>query len=168
MRYGQRGEYTPAEQQRRERLRLGTADRFVRGDITSAIATDLRETERTLRQWCQTWRDGGTAALKSRGRCRGSGWARSNGRGWGRAEAGAAGIRVRRGTNAGPWAGSRRLLASCSMSGKPLSSSGSCCADTTGPGPPGNGNAMSTGAMYPVASRQVRQELAEHDTAEGV
>ena len=32
MRYAQRGGYTPAEQQRRERLRLEAAGRFARGD----------------------------------------------------------------------------------------------------------------------------------------
>jgi transposase len=67
MRYGQRGGYTPAEQERRERLRLGAAERFARGDATAAIAADLRVTERTARRWRQAWRDGGTAALRSRG-----------------------------------------------------------------------------------------------------
>jgi transposase len=67
MRYGQRGGYTPAEQERRERLRLGAAGRFARGDTTSAIAADLRITERTVRRWRQAWRDGGTAALQSKG-----------------------------------------------------------------------------------------------------
>jgi putative transposase len=67
MRYGQRGGYTPAEQQRRERLRLGAAERFARGDAVSAIAADLRVTERTVRRWRQAWQDGGTAALRSRG-----------------------------------------------------------------------------------------------------
>ena len=67
MRYGQRGGYTPAEQERRERLRLGAADRFARGDTTSAIAADLRVTVRTVRRWRQAWRDGGTAALRSKG-----------------------------------------------------------------------------------------------------
>ena len=67
MRYAQRGGYTPAEQQRRERLRLEAADRVARGDSTAAIAADLRVTERTVRRWRQAWRDGGTAALRSRG-----------------------------------------------------------------------------------------------------
>jgi hypothetical protein len=35
MRYAQRGGYTPAEQQRHERLRLRAAERFARGDTTS-------------------------------------------------------------------------------------------------------------------------------------
>jgi transposase len=67
MRYGQRGGYTPAEQERRERFRLGAAERFARGDATSAIAADLRVTERTVRRWRQAWGDGGTAALRSKG-----------------------------------------------------------------------------------------------------
>jgi len=67
MRYGQRGGYTPAEQERRERLRLGAAGRFARGDTTSAIAADLRVTERTVRRWRQAWQDGGIVALRSRG-----------------------------------------------------------------------------------------------------
>jgi transposase len=67
MRYAQRGGYTPAEQQRRERLRLEAADRFARGDSTAEIAADLRVTERTVRRWRQAWQDGGAEALRSRG-----------------------------------------------------------------------------------------------------
>jgi len=46
MRYAQRGGYTPAEQQRRERLRLEAAGRFAGGDEISEIAQDLRVTPR--------------------------------------------------------------------------------------------------------------------------
>jgi transposase len=67
MRYAQRGGYTPAEQQRRERLRLQAAERFARGDPTSQVARDLRVTEGSVRRWRRSWRDGGTEALKSRG-----------------------------------------------------------------------------------------------------
>jgi hypothetical protein len=45
MRYAQRGGHTPAEQQRRERLRLEAAGRFACGDAVSEIAHDLRVTE---------------------------------------------------------------------------------------------------------------------------
>jgi hypothetical protein len=45
MRYAQRGEYTPAEQQRRERLRTEAADRFAPGGGIKEIARDLRVTE---------------------------------------------------------------------------------------------------------------------------
>ena len=67
VRYAQRGGYTPAEQQRRERLRLEAAGRFARGDSTGEIAAQLRVTDRTVRRWRQAWRDGGAAALRSRG-----------------------------------------------------------------------------------------------------
>ena len=67
MRDAQRGGYTPAEQQRRERLRLEAAGRFARGDGVTEIARDLRVTEGSVRRWHRAWRDGGTAALRSRG-----------------------------------------------------------------------------------------------------
>src|SRR5438045_3913791 len=67
MRYAQRGGYTPAEQQRRERLRLEAAGRFARGDAISEIAHDLRVTEGSVRRWHKAWRDGGDQALRSKG-----------------------------------------------------------------------------------------------------
>ena len=67
MRYAQRGGYTPAEQQRRERLRLEAAGRFARGDTIGEIARDLRVTEGSVRRWQRAWRDGGAEALRSRG-----------------------------------------------------------------------------------------------------
>src|ERR1035441_5279158 len=67
MRYAQRGGYTPAEQQRRERLRLGAAGRFARGDGISVIARDLRVTPGSGRRWRRAWQDGGNAALRSKG-----------------------------------------------------------------------------------------------------
>ena len=67
MRYGQRGGYTPAEQQRRERLRLQAAGRFARGDAISQIAHDLRVTEGSVRRWQRAWQDGGIEALRSKG-----------------------------------------------------------------------------------------------------
>ncbi|MEU3170411.1 winged helix-turn-helix domain-containing protein [Streptosporangium sp. NPDC006930] len=67
MRYAQRGGYTPAEQERRERLRLETAERFARGESTMVIARDLRVTERTVRRWRRRWRQGGAQALRSAG-----------------------------------------------------------------------------------------------------
>ena len=67
MRYAQRGGYTPAEQQRRERLRLEAAGRFARGDAISEIAHDLRVTEGSVRRWRRAWQDGGPEALRSRG-----------------------------------------------------------------------------------------------------
>ena len=67
MRYAQRGGYTPAEQQRRERLRLEAAGRFARGDTIGEIARDLRVTEGSVRRWHRAWQDGGDQALRSRG-----------------------------------------------------------------------------------------------------
>jgi putative transposase len=67
MRYAQCGGYTPAEQQRRERLRLQAAGRFARGDTIKEIAQDLRVTEGSVRRWRKAWRDGGAEALRSKG-----------------------------------------------------------------------------------------------------
>ena len=67
MRYAQRGGYTPAEQERRERLRLEAAGRFARGDSIREVARDLRVTEGSVRRWRRAWQAGGAEALKSRG-----------------------------------------------------------------------------------------------------
>src|SRR5260221_5974834 len=67
MRYAQRGGYTPAEQQRREGLRLEAAGRFARGDRVSEIAHDLRVTPGSVRRWHRAWQDGGAEALRSSG-----------------------------------------------------------------------------------------------------
>src|SRR5258708_28473446 len=67
MRYAQRGGYTPAEQQRREGLRLEAAGRFGRGDRVSAIGHDLRVTPGSVRRWHRAWQDGGAEALGSSG-----------------------------------------------------------------------------------------------------
>jgi transposase len=67
MRYGQRGGYTPAEQQRRERLRLEAAGRFARGDSSSVTRGTPRVTPGSVRRWRRAWQQGGTAALKSKG-----------------------------------------------------------------------------------------------------
>src|SRR6201985_1585345 len=67
MRYGQRGGYTPAEQQRREQLRLQGAGRFGRSDTIKEIARDLRVTEGSVRRWLRAWQDGGDQALRSKG-----------------------------------------------------------------------------------------------------
>jgi len=67
MRYAQRGGYTPAEQERRERLRLEAAGRFARGDSVREVARDLRVTEGSVRRWRRAWQAGGAAALKSKG-----------------------------------------------------------------------------------------------------
>jgi transposase len=66
-RYGQRSGYTPAGQQRRERLRLGTAGQSARGDRTGEIARELRVTPGSVRRWRRAWQRGGTEAPKSKG-----------------------------------------------------------------------------------------------------
>ena len=105
MRYAQRGGYTPAEQQRRERLRLEAAGRFARGDTIKEIAHDLRVTEGSVRRWHRAWRDGGAGALRSRGPVSaGAAEPAAVGPAGGRTEEGPAGARVRRGPalDAGP------------------------------------------------------------------
>ena len=67
MRYAQRGGYTPAEQQRREQLRLEAAGRFAQGDGIGQIADNLRVTPGSVRRWHRAWRDGGPEALRSKG-----------------------------------------------------------------------------------------------------
>src|SRR6202035_2957342 len=67
MRYAQRGGDTPAEQQRRERLRLEAAGRVARGEGIREIARDPRGPRGSVRRWRQAWQDGGTAALRSKG-----------------------------------------------------------------------------------------------------
>jgi transposase len=67
LRYAQRGGYTPAEQQRRERLRLQAAGRFAAGEEISEIADDLRVTVGSVRRWHRAWQDGGPEALRSKG-----------------------------------------------------------------------------------------------------
>ena len=108
MRYAQRGGYTPAEQQRRERLRLEAAGRFARGDTVNEIADELRVTPGSVRRWRRAWRDGGTEALKSRGPVSRE---RLTSQQWVRLERELGKARWRTGspvTSGGRWAGSRR------------------------------------------------------------
>ncbi|MEU6788825.1 winged helix-turn-helix domain-containing protein [Nonomuraea angiospora] len=67
MRYGQRGGYTPAEQERREWLRLEAAGRFEAGQSTRKVARELRVHERTAVRWRRAWLEGGVEALRSKG-----------------------------------------------------------------------------------------------------
>ena len=67
MRYAQRGGYSPAGQERRERLRLEAAERFARGDSVREVARDLRVTECSVRRWRRAWQAGKTEALRSKG-----------------------------------------------------------------------------------------------------
>ncbi|WP_372412221.1 transposase [Streptomyces luteireticuli] len=67
MRYAQRGGYSPAEQEWCERLRLRAAELFEQGESTDAIAAEVWVTLSTVRQWHRQWREGGAAALRSKG-----------------------------------------------------------------------------------------------------
>jgi putative transposase len=67
MRYAQEGGLAPREQEKRERLRLEAAERFVRGEKTEAIARELRVTARSVRRWRRAWEHGGADALRSKG-----------------------------------------------------------------------------------------------------
>src|SRR5712691_3797167 len=98
MRYAQRGGYTPAEQQRRERLRLEAAGRFARGDGINEIAQDLWVTPGSVRRWHRdlAGRRGGGAAVPGAG-VAGEAEPAAVGPAGARAGPGAAGARVRRG-----------------------------------------------------------------------
>jgi putative transposase len=63
MRYAAAGGYTPAEQARRERVRLEAAVRFERGGTSARIARELRVTQRSVERWRAAWTRGGPAAL---------------------------------------------------------------------------------------------------------
>jgi DDE superfamily endonuclease len=71
MRYAQRSGYTPAEQQRREWLRLQAAERFARGDGINEIARGLRVMPGSVRRWRRPWQDGGARRCGRGGRCLG-------------------------------------------------------------------------------------------------
>ena len=100
MRYAQRGGYTPAGQQRRERLRLEAAGRFARGDAIKEIARDLRVTEGPVRRWQKAWRDGGAEELRSRGPVP---WEKLSPQQWARLE-----LELRKGPLAHGFAGDQR------------------------------------------------------------
>lgn len=67
MRYPQGGGLTPERQQFREELRLQTAERFARGEGSTAIAKDLRVSVRSVQRWRRIWSEGGPRALRSQG-----------------------------------------------------------------------------------------------------
>ena len=56
MRYAQRGGYTPAEQQRRERLRLEAAERFACGDDIEEIAQGMDISEEDQDAFVEQWK----------------------------------------------------------------------------------------------------------------
>ncbi|WP_345580847.1 helix-turn-helix domain-containing protein [Nonomuraea rosea] len=100
--------YTPAEQERRERVRLQAAEWFEAGESTGTVAARLRVHERSVTRWRKAWLEGGEQALRSKGpvsgeNCRpGSGSNRTPSYGAARWPG------VTSKTGAGRWAGSRR------------------------------------------------------------
>ncbi|MFD7719959.1 helix-turn-helix domain-containing protein [Streptomyces sp. NPDC059814] len=67
MRYPQGGGLTAERQCKREELRLQAAERFARGEGSTAIARDLRVSVRSVQQWRHTWAEGGPRSLRSQG-----------------------------------------------------------------------------------------------------
>ena len=133
MRYAQRGGYTPAEQQRRERLRLEAAGRFARGDGINEIAHDLRVMPGSVRWWHRAWQDGGPEALRSKGPVSRE---KLSPQQWARLEA-----ELRKGPLAHGFAGDQRwtlgriktLTGKLFHVGYTPEGCGSCCAGTAGP-----------------------------------
>ncbi|WP_261988596.1 helix-turn-helix domain-containing protein [Streptomyces sp. wa22] len=67
MRYPQGGGLTAERQHFREELRLQAAERFARGEGTTAIARDLRVSVRSVQRWRHAWAEGGPRSLRSQG-----------------------------------------------------------------------------------------------------
>ncbi|MFC9180176.1 winged helix-turn-helix domain-containing protein [Streptomyces globisporus] len=67
MRYPQGGGLTAERQCKREELRLQAAERFARGESSTAIARDLRVSVRSVQRWRHTWSEGGPRSLRSQG-----------------------------------------------------------------------------------------------------
>ncbi|MFF5614622.1 helix-turn-helix domain-containing protein [Streptomyces albidoflavus] len=68
MRYAQSGGLTAERRAFREQVRLEAEVRFEAGEKTSAIARDLRVSERSVERWRRAWREGGVQALRSASR----------------------------------------------------------------------------------------------------
>jgi transposase len=67
MRYADGGGLTAKGRQRREAVRLEAAGLFAEGVTPQEVARRLRVSSKSAYQWQQAWRDGGAAALASRG-----------------------------------------------------------------------------------------------------
>lgn len=65
--YAQGGGLTAERRAFREQVRLEAGVRFEAGEKTSAIARDLRVSERSVERWRRAWREGGVRALRSAG-----------------------------------------------------------------------------------------------------
>ena len=67
MRYPDGGGLTAAGRARREKVRLQAAEWFAEGVAPPEVARRLRVSCNSAYAWRRRWRDGGTAALASRG-----------------------------------------------------------------------------------------------------
>ncbi|MEV6133701.1 helix-turn-helix domain-containing protein [Streptomyces violaceusniger] len=66
MRYAQGGGLTAERRRFRERIRYQAGEWFARGERT-AVAKDLRVSERSVERWRHAWQEGGLDALASTG-----------------------------------------------------------------------------------------------------
>ena len=67
MRYPAGGGMNAAARVRREKVRIQAAAMFAESKTTVQIASELRVSEKSVRQWRRRWTAGGTAALTSAG-----------------------------------------------------------------------------------------------------
>jgi transposase len=67
MRYPAGGGMNAAARVRREKVRIQAATMFEKSRTTAQIASELRVSEKSVRQWRRQWTAGGTAALASAG-----------------------------------------------------------------------------------------------------
>lgn len=67
MRYPAGGGMNAAARVRREKVRIQAATMFTDSKTTAQIASELRVSEKSVRQWRRQWTAGGTAALASTG-----------------------------------------------------------------------------------------------------
>ena len=67
MRYPAGGGMNAAARVRREKVRIQAATMFTESKTTAQIASELRVSEKSVRQWRRQWTAGGTAALASTG-----------------------------------------------------------------------------------------------------
>lgn len=67
MRYPDSGGLTRPARAKRESVRLEAAELFEAGLASQVIADRLRVTRKSVNEWRQAWRDGGEAALLSKG-----------------------------------------------------------------------------------------------------
>lgn len=67
MRYPAGGGVNAAARVRREKVRIQAATMFAESQTTAQIASELRVSEKSVRQWRRRWTAGGTGALASAG-----------------------------------------------------------------------------------------------------